>query len=506
MLKSLLPDQGSEIKRQMRPREELLALSGYAAHPRDFEDVMRILDTELRLVTPTDPEGVESEERRVESSPHAEREDYSRYYQLTHDYLVPALRQWLTRKQRETMRGRAESRLAEAAAIWSARPQTRQLPSWWEWVDILVFTRRRQWTSPEKTMMRKATLYHAVLTSVVLAALILAAPTALNQMALALARLDHAGQVNQRYNRLLTAPPDEFRSIRETLKNERDIPPRLWNILEDPVPDTGQQLRAAAALAFFDPKNEAWSKTAPALAHKLATTDPLLVGQWKDELQPVSGALVRPLFEIFVKRPPEQRGQIAKLLADYAAEDAKILADLVQQADQDEYAIFFPKLDTYRDEAVLLLKQTLLQPVSGPLILKEQLASQQAQAAITLARMGHPEEVWPLLSHESDLNRRSYLVNRLGPLGAPADVVVAQLESEKKDIGVRHALILSLGGFNGEQLPPAQASLSPTSYCAGMAKIPTRGFIPPSIGSCDRTRKARRRESWIGGCARPWSR
>ncbi len=33
-------------------------------------------------------------------------------YQLTHDYLVPPLRQWLFRKQRETRRGRAELRLA----------------------------------------------------------------------------------------------------------------------------------------------------------------------------------------------------------------------------------------------------------------------------------------------------------------------------------------------------------------------------------------------------------
>ena len=28
-----------------------------------------------------------------------------KYYQLTHDYLVPSLREWLTRKQKETRRG-----------------------------------------------------------------------------------------------------------------------------------------------------------------------------------------------------------------------------------------------------------------------------------------------------------------------------------------------------------------------------------------------------------------
>ena len=44
-----------------------------------------------------------------------------RYYQLTHDYLVPSLREWLTRKQRETRRGRAELRLKELTASWKAR-------------------------------------------------------------------------------------------------------------------------------------------------------------------------------------------------------------------------------------------------------------------------------------------------------------------------------------------------------------------------------------------------
>ena len=51
------------------------------------------------------------------------------YYQLAHDYLVHSLRDWLTRKQRETRRGRAELRLAERSASWNAKPENRHLPS-----------------------------------------------------------------------------------------------------------------------------------------------------------------------------------------------------------------------------------------------------------------------------------------------------------------------------------------------------------------------------------------
>ena len=41
----------------MRSREELVHVSGYANRPNDFDDLIRILDSEIRLITPTDPEG-----------------------------------------------------------------------------------------------------------------------------------------------------------------------------------------------------------------------------------------------------------------------------------------------------------------------------------------------------------------------------------------------------------------------------------------------------------------
>src|SRR5437660_714041 len=61
VLKALLPETGTDIKGNMRSQEDLLAASGYAARPRDFDTLLRILDSELRLITPTDPEGVDAE-------------------------------------------------------------------------------------------------------------------------------------------------------------------------------------------------------------------------------------------------------------------------------------------------------------------------------------------------------------------------------------------------------------------------------------------------------------
>jgi hypothetical protein len=132
VLKALLPESGSDIKGSMRSYAELLEASGSAPRPRDFDELVRILDRELRLITPTDPEGVAEEvagggwrvageECISAGEKHGGSGEASspatRYYQLTHDYLVPSLREWLTRKQKETRCGRAELLLTDRASV-----------------------------------------------------------------------------------------------------------------------------------------------------------------------------------------------------------------------------------------------------------------------------------------------------------------------------------------------------------------------------------------------------
>src|SRR2546425_181752 len=51
VLKALLPESGTDIKGHMRSYGELLAASGYGSRPQDFDDVMRLLDSEIRLLT-----------------------------------------------------------------------------------------------------------------------------------------------------------------------------------------------------------------------------------------------------------------------------------------------------------------------------------------------------------------------------------------------------------------------------------------------------------------------
>src|SRR4029077_12373401 len=129
-------------------RQELLQASSYANRPDDFDDLIHILDPELSLITPTDPEGTFSNDQATIRGGH--------YYQLAHDYLVHSLRDWLTRKQRETRRGRAELRLSERSSLWNAKPENRRLPPALEWANILLLTRTKDWTDQQRKMMGRA--------------------------------------------------------------------------------------------------------------------------------------------------------------------------------------------------------------------------------------------------------------------------------------------------------------------------------------------------------------
>ena len=58
VLAALLPDSGTDIKGHQRSRTELLDASGCRKKPRQFDEIIALLDRELRLVTPSDSEGL----------------------------------------------------------------------------------------------------------------------------------------------------------------------------------------------------------------------------------------------------------------------------------------------------------------------------------------------------------------------------------------------------------------------------------------------------------------
>ena len=266
-------------------------VSGYGSRPNEFHELLRILNSELRLISPIEPEGSESDGQ-------TKTQVGEKFFLLTHDYLVPSIREWLTRKQKETRRGRAELRLAERSSLWNAKPENRHLPSVLEWANIRLLTKKKDWTDPQRKMMKRAGRVHgvrgvltfALLTAGVLAGIAVRRQVIENQRAtqaaglvqrlldadtpqvpdivgamrdyrqwvdpslrselekrsdgsrqklhasLALLPVD-ASQVDYLFNRLIKATPSELPVLRDALKTHRStLTPKLWTVLESAKP------------------------------------------------------------------------------------------------------------------------------------------------------------------------------------------------------------------------------------------------------------------------------
>jgi serine/threonine protein kinase/formylglycine-generating enzyme required for sulfatase activity/tetratricopeptide (TPR) repeat protein len=423
VLRALLPESGTDLKGHMRSYTELLEAAVNASRPGDFEELLRILDGEIRLITPTDPEGKEAAEEAPSPVPPGQR-----YYQLTHDYLVPSLRDWLTRKQKETRHGRAELRLAERAAAWNAKPENRHLPAWWEWANIRLFTRRRDWTPSQDRMMRKAGRYHTLRAGMLLAVLALASwagievygsqrasalvralmatetaevPKIIAELgpyrhwadglllqktsgeatakehlhaALALVPVDSA-QVEYLYERLLTAKPEEWPVLRDALQgHQAELSERLWAELEDSKADADRRFQAGLTLASYDAgqtgkTGQRWLHSRTFLTEhllKAVLDNPIHYAPFSEALRPVRACLLEPLGVIFrdAKRPESSRALATSLLADYAADQPDLLADLIQDADDRQYSVLWPKLRAHREHAIGRLRQKLSQTLA----------------------------------------------------------------------------------------------------------------------------------------------
>ena len=153
VLRAMLPADQLVIRGAAKSREVLRAASGLAEGDAAFDRLLSVLDRDLRLVTPTEvfvPEG----ESESSAGVRGER------FQLTHDFLVPAIHTWLTRRQRETQRGRTELLLSERAGTWSLRPTSGNLPSLREWIWIRCLVPAKQWSRDERRVMAAAGRFH----------------------------------------------------------------------------------------------------------------------------------------------------------------------------------------------------------------------------------------------------------------------------------------------------------------------------------------------------------
>ncbi|MBW3596007.1 MAG: SUMF1/EgtB/PvdO family nonheme iron enzyme [Planctomycetes bacterium] len=478
VLRALLPPPGTDIKGRVRSAEELREAAGYSHRPREVDELIHILDGEVRLITPTESALAEP------CSDAAGAEMEARCYQLTHDYLVAPLREWLQRKQKETRRGRAELRLADRATLWSSRPENRYLPSAWEYLQFCALTSRKNWRATQRRMMGRAGRYFAVRSAIVAACLLLLAgggweiwgrlqsqakietllhaptaqvPAVVEEMAgyrrwidaplqqrlaearargddrrqlhLSLALLPRdANQADYLADRLLTATPAEVAAIRASLQpHAQTAARRMWRIVENPEADHDQQLRAACFLASHDPHDPRWEAISATVANRLATESSMRLREWTELLRPVGKAMLPALANLVAEsRDAARRRRLGELYAEFAAAEPDGFAPL----------------------------KAILEESGGELSSSIALARRKAAAAAVLAAAGQWNEVMPLLRSEAEPTLRTYLIEQTSQSGVDPQALIHQLSpAHEPDAPARRALLLMLGDFTRDDLP-----------------------------------------------------
>ena len=226
---------------------------------------------------------------------------------------MPSLRDWLTRKQKETRRGRAELRLAERTALWHDRPEYRHLPSAWEYLGIRLFMRRRHWTPVERTMMAKARRVHALKAGLGSLAVVVLASVAY----LINARLEdrHASSLVVSLIAADTGNVEKY--VDELQKYRTRANPYLMRVIDDPRSTAKATLHARLMLVQDDP-----AQVEP-LFDRLRTAKPTELAVIVRFLKPCQPRLNERLWRVAEGGSESQRLCAAAALADYDPQNSR---------------------------------------------------------------------------------------------------------------------------------------------------------------------------------------
>lgn len=516
ILKALLPLPGINIRGHMMSESDLIVAAGHVGRPAAFEELMRVLVGDLKLVSPFAPD--QAEHPATERPEHAP----TRHYRLTHDYLIPSIRSWLTRAQAATLKGRAEMLLELRASVWGASREPRFLPSITEWLKIIALTQPGARSETHRQMVRAANARHlsrlGVLGILALFALVLVLMAsaqiqrsrreteALSQVAhllyakpeevsrrldamaanrplwrdevarivvdpnrsdlehsrasLALAREEPDGIAILADGLTLTEDFREHQVItRELSRWSNHVAPTLRMVLESPDAGAARQLRAAAGLAALAPSEVLEGDDPEGVVPGLLAEGPSRGEEWGEALCPLHDWLEPSLREVFLdpRRSGPERATAALVLTRFADRTGPAkLAELLMRADVDRFQLV---LDRAMEHAAVVTPALLKALQAAPTDAKERAGSapQRANALAALARLSPSKVPWGWLRPATDPAVRDTLIHQFRALGVSSTALLSR-GLEESDPGVRQALLLALGHSSEE---PGQTRVGP---------------------------------------------
>jgi len=188
--------------------------------------------------------------------------------------------------------------LDQFASLWNAKPENRHLPSALEWANIRLLTKRRDWSEPQRKMMKRAGRVHGargVLTFALLSAGVLAGIAVHREVVEIQRATESAGLVQ----RLLDADTPLVPDIVGAMRDYRQwVVPSLRSELEVSSDDSRQKLHASLALLPVDATQVDY------LFQRLIKATPSELPVLRDALSPYRATLTPKLWVLLDSAKP----------------------------------------------------------------------------------------------------------------------------------------------------------------------------------------------------------
>lgn len=267
--------------------------------------------------------------------------------------------------------------------------------------------------------------------------------------------------------------------IRKTLlKANAAIEEECWLRFRNGGLATSERFRAGVMLAGLAPKSEQWTESEfQLLVDEMAALNSVYQPQFWPLLQGVSDRMLPPLEVLFSnrERPESEELAAANAIAFFAEKDVERLARLLLIASGPQYNILFEKYRDVADEQTRAGFVTILQrQPSDDLDAESRIAlgKERAASAITLLRLGERESILDVLRYQDDPEALTQFVHRCRARGVSVAELIKLLEivdqrrgpldgdRQKIDESVMYALLLALGEFDWDALPPGRETLA----------------------------------------------
>ncbi len=507
VLEALLPEGDTPIRNPPLSERLLRERAGFEPDDSTFESTITILERELRLIALVEDELLDSE------SDSAKKE---RHFQLTHDYLVPFLRDWVFETKRSTARGRAALRFTELSALYERFPGNGHLPTFLEWLRFATLTKRSTWTDLQKKMMKAiskrislwALLFATMVTVTILVTNFYKQEAAIGQLfsdymesptpvaenliqklslrpdkfrglandqiahhpeasrewlnlAAYLVAEDHSFQ-QPLFERGLDGSFDEFKFVINRLEeagSRESI--NLWDRLARPSLPSSSRLRIAAALATLDPEAEQWSEWNDDAARLLVTLSPADVVQWLKFFVPVQEQLEPALLESFGSWLENTEGNV-----EAEPSESVSAAAILSRFYSDQPESLLELLDKASPEQLpFVIGQIAFAPSFPDDLIRRRLArnpsaelpasniTTEAKAILALNKNKEYPELWQSLQWSPELdNRLRPWLIYLGPKAGIKHEILLSKLQDGKDPTVISAVLLMLGSYNSDSI------------------------------------------------------